>query len=103
LWLTGAYSNTWALYNQYPFGDTPQKKGQLRLVLVMSGNLFKSGTKHNYDYQDISVIAVLFIAISYELHQIGDVNLYAVVRIGVDWMVVLRTNRAVHHSNSLNR
>jgi hypothetical protein len=25
----------------------------------------------------LSVIAVLFIAISYELHQIGDVNLYA--------------------------
>jgi hypothetical protein len=44
----------------------------------------------------LSVIAVLFIAISYELHQIGDVNL-RVVRIG-GLMVVLRTIRAVQLS-----
>jgi hypothetical protein len=44
----------------------------------------------------LSVIAVLFIAISYELHQIGDVNLYAYGFGGL--MVVLRTIRAVQLS-----
>jgi hypothetical protein len=45
----------------------------------------------------LSVIAVLFIAISYELHQIGDVNLYAWYGSG-GLMVVLRTIRAVQLS-----
>jgi nucleoid DNA-binding protein len=42
----------------------------------------------------LSVIAVLFIAISYELHQIGDVNLRGFGGL----MVVLRTIRAVQLS-----
>jgi hypothetical protein len=64
--------------------------------LIMS--LYLSNQVPTYYDQDIfSVIAVLFIAISYELHQIGDVNLYAWYGFG-GLMVVLRTIRAVQLS-----
>jgi hypothetical protein len=46
----------------------------------------------------LSVIAVLFIAISYELHQIGDVNLYAWYGFG-GLMVVLELSELFNYLN----